>query len=381
MTLRWSPLAAGLVWSLATATPLCAQGDTTKHVLKPGWWLIPGTTTRMTIGGYVKADLIHDLKPIGSPNYFDVSKIPTDGSTGTSTHLQAMETRIFLDVRRDSRFGEVRGFVEGDFFGSGNSFRLRHAIVQVGERWLVGQYWSTFMDELIIPATLDFEKPAAYAFARHAQFRYTHPLGDRLQLAVAVEEPSRNVDTPSPGTLSNPLPDLVARLKHTGTRGHLLVAGFVGNVAFAPDSGAVQQMTTSGVNLSGGLQVGEKDMLTAQVIYGPGIARYRFGTFGAPDANAIIQPITGLAATLGYQRHWSSEWTSFLVLNAGTDDPQAGQPGSDMDFATYGAVNLLWHFTPYAYAGVEYLHGLRRDINGDEGTADRIMVSVRMNIN
>ncbi len=145
--------------------------------LKAGWWLLPKTDIRMTMAGYIKFDLIHDRKPIGSPNFFDVSKIPTDGSTGTSTHLQAMETRVFLDLRRDSRFGEVRGYVEGDFYGSGNSFRLRHAYVQIGERWLVDQTWSTFMDEAIIPATLDFEKPAAYAFARHAQFRYTQPLG------------------------------------------------------------------------------------------------------------------------------------------------------------------------------------------------------------
>lgn len=358
-----------------------APADTSTHPLKPGWWRIPGTQTRMTIGGYVKVDLIHDLKPIGSPNFFDVSKIPTDGSTGSSTHLQAMETRLFLDVRRDSRFGEVRGFVEGDFYGSGNTLRLRHAYVQIGERWLVGQTWSTFMDETIIPATLDFEKPAAYAFARHAQFRYTHPLGPKLGLALAVEEPARNVQTPTTGELTNPLPDLVARLKYTGARGHVLLAGFLGNVDFTPDSGAVQQLTTSGVNLSGALKVGKKDMLTAQVVYGPGIARYRFGKFGAPDANGTLQPITGVAATLGYQHWWAKEWSSFVVVNAGDDDPLAGQPASDADLVTYGAVNLLWHFTPYAFVGLEYLHGLRENISGADGTADRLMLSVRMDLN
>jgi hypothetical protein len=68
-------------------------------------------------------------------------------------------------------------------------------------------------------------------------------------------------------------------------------------------------------------------------------------------------------------------------LNAGQEDPLAGQPGTDADIATYGAVNLLWHFTPYAFVGVEYLHGLRNDINATEGTADRIMLSVKMSFN
>jgi hypothetical protein len=358
-----------------------AQTDTTRHTLKPGWWRIPGTETRMSVGGYVKVDLIHDLSPIGSPNFFDVSKIPTDGSTGSSTHLQALETRLFVDVRRDSRFGEVRGFAEGDFYGSGNTFRLRHAYVQVGERWLVGQTWSTFMDEAIIPATLDFEKPAAYAFARHAQVRYTHPLGKKLQLSAALEEPSKSVEAPGPGTLSNPLPDMVLRLKTKGARGHVQLAGFLGGVEFKPDSGATQRIATQGVNLSGALKVGAKDQLTAQVIYGPGITRYRFGIFAAPNGEGELTPITGVAATLGYQHQWAKEWTTFVVVNAGQDDPLSGQRSTDSQLVTYGAVNLLWHFTPYAFVGVEYLHGRHELVSGADGSADRLMMSLKMGLN
>lgn len=372
-------------WGIATmmALGLSAQAtpDTAQHPLKSGWWRIPGTETRMTLGGYVKADLIHDLKPIGSPNFFDVSKIPTDGSTGSSTRVQAMETRLFLDVRRDSRCGEMKAFVEGDFYGSGNTFRLRHAYVQVGERWLVGQTWSTFMDESIIPATLDFEKPAAYAFARHAQFRYTQPLGDKLALSVAVEDPSSNILTPAPGKVSNPAPDVVGRLKWKGSRGHVQLSGFLGGALFVPDSGSDQRITTSGVNLSGALKVGKRDQVTGQVIYGPGIARYRFGHYAAPDVNGDIKPITGIGATVGYQHYWSPAWSSFAIYNYGIDEPEDGEPSTDADLVTYGAVNLLWHFTDYAFVGVEYLHGLREDLVGDQGTADRIMLSVKMSFN
>lgn len=358
-----------------------AQADTAHTSLPPGWWYLPGTNTRMTVGGYVKADLIHDFKPIGSPNFFDVSKIPTDGSEGTSTHLQAMETRLFLDLRRDSRCGELRGYVEGDFYGSGNSFRLRHAYVAVGKRWLMGQTWSTFMDEDIIPPTLDFEKPAAYAFARHALVRYSHPIGDRSLLALALEEPSANIITPAAGTTSNPLPDLAARFRHTGTWGHVQLSGFLGGALFEPDSGADQRITATGVNLSGAYKAGARDKFIAQVIYGPGIARYRFSHYAAPDAEGQIEPIIGIGGTIGFEHYWSDRWSSFAVLNYGTDEPQDGQPETDADLATYGAVNLLWHFADKAFAGVEYLHGLREDLMGDEGTADRIMLSIKMTLN
>ncbi len=73
--------------------------DEKAEELPAGWWKIPKSEARITLGGYVKFDLIHDFNPINSPSFFDVSKIPTDGSKGTNTHLQANETRLFLDFR------------------------------------------------------------------------------------------------------------------------------------------------------------------------------------------------------------------------------------------------------------------------------------------
>ena len=163
----------------------------------PGWWEIPKTTVRMKIGGYVKFDLIHDFDPIGSPDYFDVSTIPTDGSKGETTHMHAKESRVFLDFRSPSKVGELRAYVEGDFYGTSGAFRLRHAFVEINNgKWLAGQWWSNFMDETIIPPTLDFEKPAAYAFARHAMFRWKQSLSADSYLAIAVEEPNTRAQTP-----------------------------------------------------------------------------------------------------------------------------------------------------------------------------------------
>lgn len=349
--------------------------------LKPGWWLVPKTDIRMTVGGYLKFDLIHDLKPIGSPNVFDVSEIPTNDVEGTRTHLQAQETRIWLDVRRDSEYGEVRGYVEGDFYGSGNSFRLRHAYVDVGGRWLAGQTWSTFMDENIIPPTLDYEKPAAYAFARHAQLRYTHPFGKKFFVALALEEPSLSIQTSEPGTLSSPLPDLAIRARLTDEWGHVQLSGFKGLARFDADSGAVEDIQTYGVNLSGQMNFGKKDKFIYQALYGPGLARYRFGKYAAPDDEGRIQPIVGAGFTFGVLHYWSAEWSTFLLYNYGIEDPQEGQPGTDTKAASYAAVNLLWRFTPCAFAGVEFLHGMREDVSEEDGTADRIMFSIQMNIN
>jgi hypothetical protein len=57
---------------------------------KPGsgiQWQVGDTTLK--VGGYVKVDLIHDFDAIGSQDSFDPRTIPTDGSEGRNTQMQA----------------------------------------------------------------------------------------------------------------------------------------------------------------------------------------------------------------------------------------------------------------------------------------------------
>ncbi len=359
------------------------QAQQTANDLPPGWIGLPKTETRFKIGGYVKLDLIHDFKPIGSPDFFDVSKIPTDDSKGQSSHLNAKETRLFLDVRTPSKVGEIKTYVEGDFYGSGSGFRLRHAFLEIDDTWLAGQYWSNFMDEDIIPATLDFEKPAAYALIRHPQIRWKHPLGTDAYLALALEEPSASAQTPTvPGTLESPLPDLTARYRMTRSWGHVQVSGFAGVIRFRPDNGDNDDEPLFGANLSGQFKLLEKDRLGYQVIYGPGIARYRGGLSAGLDAEGDqLDPLTGIGFTGSYLHYWSPILSSNIVFNYGHDDNTDGQPGTALYSASYFALNLVWHFTHNAFAGVEYLHGVRTDKDDGDGSADRLQFSVKYAFN
>ena len=107
----------------------------------PGSILIPGSSVSMKLGGYTKLDLIRDFDAIGNTDKFDTTTIPTDGTNDQNWRLHARQTRLNLDLRNRTAFGEVRGFVEGDFFGDGNALRLRHAYAEVGAL-LAGQTWS-----------------------------------------------------------------------------------------------------------------------------------------------------------------------------------------------------------------------------------------------
>ena len=189
----------------------------------------------LNLGGYVKADLIHDFNAIGSTDVFDPLTIPTDGRPGENTRLHARQTRLNLDFRPDSRSDDLRLFVEGDFFGTTNPFRrgraffrLRHAYIRAG-RLLTGQTWSTFMDESILPSTLDFESPRSVILDRRALVRWTESLTESLDVAVAVEDPRPvfDLDSAPAGNIERPAPDLIARLRYDRPCWHLQSAGVV----------------------------------------------------------------------------------------------------------------------------------------------------------
>jgi len=336
----------------------------------------------MKIGGYVKFDLIHDFNPIASPDYFDVSKIPTDGSEGESTHMHAKETRLFLDFRSPSKVGELRAYIEGDFYGTGGAFRFRHAFVEINGKWLAGQWWSNFMDENIIPSTLDFEKPAAYVFARHAMFRWKQKLSTDSYLAIALEEPSTNAQAPAePGKFESPLPDLTARYRITKKWGHIQLSGFAAQLRYRFTAGGTDDVSLFGGNLSGQFNLLKKDKFICQIVYGPGVGRFRGGLSAGLDANGALEPITDMGATAGYQHFWNDSFSSLLVYNQGSVEATDGLPANDISKMNYFAANLIWHFTEQAFVGIEYLHGTREDISEEDGSANRLQFSVKYSFN
>lgn len=364
---------------LMSLTTYGQQAGEPAEDLPPGWWLIPKTKTQFKVGGYVKFDLIHDFNPIASPDFFDVTKIPTDGSEGKSSNLNAKETRLYLDVKTPTKVGEIRTYVEGDFYGSGGAFRLRHAFVEIDGKWLAGQWWSTFMDENIIPNTLDFEKPGAYEFARHPMLRYKHSFSADAYFAIAVEQPSTNAQAPAqPGKFENPLPDLAARYRITKPWGHVQLSGYAGKLVYRFNNGDTDDVVLFGGNLSGQFNFNnKKSNLFYQALYGPGVGRTRGGLSAAINENGDLKALTESGFTVGLNHHWSDAFSSVFVYNQGRVDNLPGQPGTAIQGADYAAANLLWHFAEHAMAGVEYLWGLRKDFNDAEGNANRLQFSVK----
>jgi hypothetical protein len=349
---------------------------------KPGngvQWQFGETTVK--IGGYVKLDLIHDFDPIGSLNSFDPRTIPTDGSDGVDTRMQANQTRLNLDVRGPSSTDPLRFFVEGDFEGSSNAFRLRHAYGVMGPV-LGGQTWSNFMDEDGMPETLDFESPIGFPQIRQAQARYTTRLDNGNSYSFSVEDPAPSiagVDTTT-GRVEAAAPDVTANYIWKGSRGHLQVSAFGGVSSFNPDVGSTDNVGLWGTNLSAKLNTWGDDNTILQFTYGDGVGRYRGGITAAPDASGNLEAVTTTAVLASYQHYWSEKYRSTVCYSWAHGNLPAGSPTDASETLQYFAANLIWQFSDRAWTGVEYLYGTNDELDGSSGNATRLEFSLRYSL-
>lgn len=348
--------------------------------------LWPGKNITFKLGGYAKADFIRDFDAIDNTDIFDPVAIFTDGREGRNTRLHARQTRLNLDARWPTNIGDVRMFVEGDFFGSGETFRLRHAYGTLGP-WLFGQTWTTFTHIEALPSTLDFESPAAFVVTRRGMIRWSHDVGDCLSVAIAVED-TRETITPAEeiplvlftGDQRTTAPDFVARTRFTNDFSQLQFAGIVRTLGFQPDGGKIVSRTGYGLNWSGFITLRDKHKVMCQVGFGEGVGGLR----GVPDA--VPTPAGGLdvldvfAGTIGYEIRWADRWRSTAVFSHGRLKNSPLQEPDALRAVDYLAVNLFWNFAERAHCGIEYLYGEREDFGGDRGTANRLQMSVWYNL-
>lgn len=381
---------ASLIVSMTFATHLLAQEPTAPPQAPPVapaqvepppkglQWQVGDYDVK--VGGFVKVDLIHDFDPIGSTDSFDPRTIPTGDETGVNTRMHARQSRINLDVRGPTSAGPMHVFVEGDFFGEGNAFRLRHAYGELAG-FLGGQTWSTFMDEDAMPETLDFETPVAFPLVRQAMIRYTHQFEGGSYMAIAVEDPNSNiVEPPQPGTTEEATPDLTARLRWKHGLGHTQLGLFAGTARYNYDAAGDDTVFLWGLNLSTKLATFANDHAFAQFTYGPGVGRYRGGITAGPDANGDLEAIEVFGALLGYEHHWSDKVRSTVSYSWGTGDLPIGVPAESNEALEYLAANLIWQFSDRSWFGVEYLYGSRETFDDARGEAHRVQLSLRFDI-
>ncbi len=355
----------------------------------PGYLRIPGTDASMKLGGYVKMSIVHSFDPVGDPDRFTPGSIPVPADPNAldnQANLTTRQSRLNVDVRRNSSLGQLRAFIEGDFAGDGDTYRLRHAYGQLGNV-LAGQTWSTMVDIEASPEDIDFEGLNGRVNVRQPQLRYFPSFGESLELAIAIEDPKPDV---TGGTGLTVVPDVVAAIRFVRwNRMHIKAALLLRQIRAESDinPGTDSRENGWGLSVSGHINVpiwGERDEFMYQLNYGDGIGRYinDLGSVGGQDA--VFDPATGelhalpaFGGYLAYQHWWSEKLRSTLVVGFTDVDNFGFQPGDAYRQTRRVTANLLYSPIPRVDIGAEMLWGERTNKDGSSADAVQLQIAAK----
>jgi hypothetical protein len=366
-----------------------------------GSFKLPGSDTSVTFGGYVKLDAIWSDKSAGVASVGDQqlnpSLIPVGPNAGVhkkdQVTLHARQTRLFAGTATPTRYGEMRTYVEGDFFGdlpngnesvsNGNGFRVRHAYGSLGGL-TAGQTWSNFANPDAYAETLDFGGSPGEIFIRQAQLRWTQPFAGG-EWSVSAENPESVLAVPgSPTTFrsdSDHVPDLTGRIKLASSRGTYTLGALARHIHV--DSAA---LAASGGKWGGALSVAGviplsgKDDLRLELNLGNGIGRYQNSGFfpdGYIDAAGALRLAQQTSGYVAYRHFWTPALRSTLLLSAANSNPPAGTFNGINKSDRAQHLNLIWSPTAATNLGVEFIHARRTVTGGDSGALNRVQFSAQ----
>ncbi len=355
----------------------------------PRSFIIPGTETSLRVGGEVRLSVdyllsgggqnvngvptntigvsgllegtpldIHGQTVPGLPTLGNVVPVNLQHSRSHFVVFTPRETRINLETRTPTAWGEASTVLEFDFNGAGtptreaqvsSSFiaRVRHAYATLGPL-LVGQTYPFLYDVSTHPDVLDFGgEVGTFGPSRHPQIRYTgsFPFVAGGAFAAELVQPDTDIrtavgkfnttstDTPTTGSVNpaggiinpaeSPAPDLILGLQYDNPVSHMRLGAVVRDLQFQDGRFFDKQFVGYGGAWLGWVKPGwfgwERDQISWNAGGGEGIGRWveggdtdglqtNYGAFSittaAAAARVIVQPVLGWGATIAYEHYW-----------------------------------------------------------------------------
>jgi hypothetical protein len=365
------------------------QAESTSYDIHsfPGSIPIPGTSAGLKMGGYVKMNIVESFDPIGTADRFIVGSIPVPQESGqANANLTVSPSRLNIDLRDTTKAGPLRAFIEADFAGTGDSFRLRHAFGQF-KNVLIGKTWSTFMDIEAKPEELDFEGINGQILLRQPQIRYFPKIGQDWHLLTSLEDPNPRV---SGGDGISQIPDFVISVRRTWfdkwhVKSALLIRQLKGMCSCLDDK---QDSTTGwGLNISGKTALSrwdDRDNLMFQLNYGKGYGRYVNDLKSIGQADAIFDQTTGKLKALSVfsmyfalQKWWTPSIRSNFTLGFVSLDNISIQGPSEYHRTARYSMDAIWSPTARVDLGVELLYGKRENKDAQKASAKQLQLSAK----
>jgi hypothetical protein len=273
------------------------------------------------------------------------------------TVISPQQSKISVETRTPTAWGEARSFIEFDFAANANlagrpfavsdneNLRLRYAYGTLGP-WLAGQANSNFSDSDASVELLSFSGLVGDpGHSRVPQVRYTAPLagwGLPGAASIAIEQPETEVWSPATGGCGTfnqptaapcngptgitkaPSPDITAAWYIPQPWGHVDFSAVIRpTLQFEDGTGAIDRSYAGwGIHFGGDVKprwLGwDRDFITWHVVYGDGIGPYHnvnatpsgfgvvsnLGAAGITPATASFKTITSWGGNVGYRHYW-----------------------------------------------------------------------------
>jgi hypothetical protein len=381
----------------AEANPPAAASNAVTAGDLPGSFKLPGSTTSVKLGGYVKLDAVFSDISAGVGSTADLEleagAIPVGPAAGANERsqlkLHARQSRFFLQTSTPSGWGDVGTYLEFDLFGaSGNEsvsnshgLRVRHAHGTLG-RLLGGQTWTTASDVAVYPETVNFGRPSASSSrARRrcaGRSRFRAGSGRSRSRTRRRSRRCRAATRFAPTTIASRTPQATSSSRPPGasTRSPAASASCASirraRRRAATRSGAARSASTALFRSARSTTYAcRRTTVMRSVATRPGSSRTRSST---PAATSSCRPVDGdgcLPPLLEYEP----------ALDLGALGPALAQPAGTAGSVNRGAesahLNLIWSPTPQTNLGIEYIHASREIENGQSGRLNRLQAAAQ----
>ena len=386
--------------------------------------LLPGRfkETKYKWYGFVRMDSIYDFRPMASTDSFVTSAIPIPQGRGQNFVMTPRYSRIGWDTETPIKELDwtIKTRIEVDFFNGNTSglfgsfpLRLRFAWADFGP-FLIGQTASLFMDYDVFPNVLDYQGPGGMVLMRQPIAAVHFPVGKKFKVSAGVEQPYSDIQwleggvwiiNPGSGIITTPgvgrnvqdLPDFTGTVRYEGDYCHMQVAGIARKLTFQPGTGdSALDEFGYGINVTGTFHPWaclhgtprngdcatpwSKSRFLYQLAVGHGINRYIQDVNGL-GLDATFDPVTGFRPIpsygwfVSYEQWWGKRWASVFTYGQNDCDLTDTLPGNTYERANYVSANIIWLPIDRMGVGLEYLYGMRRNKDGQNGDNSRIQMA------
>ena len=352
-----------------------------------------GSQSTINVYGFVMLDAGYNFNQI-NPNWTDVvrpSKLPSfenQYAPDGNMFFGVRQTRLGVKGNVSTPIGELKTTFEFELFGTGvdagqTTFRLRHAYGELG-KFGAGQTNSPFMDGDVFPNSIEYWGPAGMVFFRNLQVRYMPIQGD-TRLTIALERPGASADQ---GVYAGRIelqdvkprfryPDLSAEYRMGQKWGYVELAGIVRRIEWVDQGTDAFDLSGNatgwGLNLSSNVNIGKKDVVRLQGVYGEGIENYMNDAPAdvgvASNSNNLVSPVkgealpvTGVVAFLDHT--WNGKFSTAVGYSMVDIDNSDRATPEQFKRGQYALGNLLYSPVSGVTTGVELQWG-NRENNSD----------------